>query len=238
MLSENRPVAKARTVGMIVPPREGWVPPEAHMLYPEGINFVASGLGLEVMEKQAFTEALKRIPAAIESLRTQGAEVICLMGTSISFYLGREKHQELLSQMRTLAAGLPVSTMTDAVIHGLRAQGMQNIVVASAYTPQVSQALVSYLRAEGFDVLADKHLEISKITALEPVGTRALAALGSELFRSEPDCDGLLISCGGLRTSAATELLELIFRKPVVSSAIQGCHHAVSLLDQVGREHA
>lgn len=232
------PEGLRRTVGLIVPPRKDAVPPEAYDLYPEGIDFVAAGLGLEVMAPGAFAAALERLPDAIDSLISQGAEAICLMGTSISFYLGPQKHAELLAQMRSLAGDVPVSTMTDAVIHGLRKRNVQNIVVASAYTPPVSTALVEYLRGAGFRVLAENHLEISEIADLRSVDTKALQVLGEELFRSQPGCDGMLISCGGLRTEAATYTLERLFHKPVVSSAVEGCHHAVALLPRIPSAHA
>lgn len=220
----------AQIVGMIVPPEAGEVPPEAGQLYPQGVEFIACGLGLEEMTPADFSRALEGLPAAIDQLLAQGAQAICLMGTSISFYLGRQQHHDLLATMRAQAGGVPVSTMTEAIVDGLRQRGIRRLVVATAYAPNVSRSLLGFLAEEGFDVLADQHLDLTGIARLSEVSTADLVELGSGLLDAAPRAEGLLISCGGLRTLDATRQLEEKFGRPVVSSAVQGCHHAVNLL--------
>lgn len=228
----------AQIVGMIVPPGTGEVPPEAAELYPADIEFVAYGLGLDEMTPSNFSKTLEKLPVAIDALLDQGAQAICLMGTSISFYLGRQKHRELLKRMQAIAVDVPVSTMTEAIIDGLRQHGVHRLVVATAYTPPVSQALLDFLTDEGFDVLSDRHLNLKGLDQLNNVSTEELVALGSTLLESAPLAQGLLISCGGLRTGDATRKLEKKFGKPVISSAIQGCHHAVNLLPDTNGKRA
>jgi arylmalonate decarboxylase len=222
----------AQIVGMIVPPEAGEVPPEAWQLYPQGTDFVACGLGLEEMTPSDFSRALERLPAAIGRLLAQGAQAICLMGTSISFYMGRKQHDELLATMRAMAGDVPVSTMTEAIVDGLRQRGIRRLVVATAYASNVSQSLLDFLAEEGFDVVADQHLDLTGVAQLSTVSTADLVALGSSLLDEAPQAEGLLISCGGLRTLDATTHLEEKFGRPVVSSAVQGCHHAVNLLQE------
>ena len=57
--------AAERTLGMIFPPANYPVPPEAHLLYPTGIRFLADGVGLERMTPEEYDRVFDRIlPAA------------------------------------------------------------------------------------------------------------------------------------------------------------------------------
>ena len=52
--------------------------------------------------------------------------------------------------------GLPVSTMTEAVVDGLRSVGAKRIAVATAYADEVNNRLADFLRKSGFEVLSLK----------------------------------------------------------------------------------
>jgi arylmalonate decarboxylase len=73
----------------------------------------------------------------------------------LTFYRGAEAHAELLKTLRA-TTGLPVSTMSQAVVEGLRSFGARGIAVATAYADEVNARLKGFLTAHGFDVLAPK----------------------------------------------------------------------------------
>lgn len=63
-------------LGMIFPPANYEVPPEAKLMYPTGIRFLAKGVGLERMTPEGYDKAVPKIlPAAVE-LAKQGANAI------------------------------------------------------------------------------------------------------------------------------------------------------------------
>ena len=68
-----------------------------------------------------------------------------VIGTSLTFYRGYEAHQQLLEQLRK-ETGLPVSTMTEAVVDGLRSVGAKRVAVATAYSDLVNDRLADFLR--------------------------------------------------------------------------------------------
>src|SRR5215468_7499855 len=80
--------AADRVLGMIFPPANYPVPPEAKQLYPKGITFLAEGVGLERMTPAGYDAVIDKIVPAAMKLAKQGANAISLMGTSLSFYKG------------------------------------------------------------------------------------------------------------------------------------------------------
>ncbi|MFE0749574.1 hypothetical protein [Gordonia sp. NPDC058843] len=221
-------------VGMIVPPAADHVPPEAETLYPHDVQFIARGLGISGVSVDGFDEALSRLPDVVHSLRSQDVDVISLMGTSISFYRGHEGHRQLQDRLRELSGDTPITTMAGAVVDGLRSVGGKRVVVGAAYTDDLLHRLVTFLTEAGFEVVGSAGLDLSEVDRVLSTDTDTLVDFGTRLIESAPHPDALLVSCGGLRTLEMTDLLESRFGIPVVSSAVAGCHDAVSVA-QSGR---
>ena len=123
-----------------------------------------------------------------------------VIGTSLTFYRGYEAHQELLEQLRK-ETGLPVTTMTEAVVDGLKSVGAKRIAVATAYADEVNNRLADFLRKAGFEVLA---LEGFGLFGFGEPGKKSeqdiieLERQGDH--RGQGGADAVLISCGGLLT--------------------------------------
>ena len=62
---------------------------------------------------------------------------------------------ELLERLRA-ETGLPVSTMTEAVVDGLRSVGAKRVAVATAYSDLVNDRLADFLKRSGCEVLSMK----------------------------------------------------------------------------------
>jgi arylmalonate decarboxylase len=104
------------------------------------------------------------------------------------------------------------------VVDGLRSFGARRIVVATAYADDVNERLEAFLTAQGFEVLA---LEGFGLFGFGEPGSKSEAdiiALGSKVCAQGPGAQGLLISCGGLRTLGVAEPLEQRHGIPVVAS--------------------
>ena len=69
------PLASAAdpVMGMIFPPADYPVPPEATQLYPKGIKFLAEGLAFHGMTIDSYNEAVPRIVPAAMKLKQRGA---------------------------------------------------------------------------------------------------------------------------------------------------------------------
>jgi arylmalonate decarboxylase len=114
--------------------------------------------------------------------------------------------------------GLPVSTMSQAVVEGLRGFDARRIAVATAYADEVNARLKAFLRAHGFDVLALKGFGLLGFNQPDTMREADIIALGSEVCAEARAAEGLLISCGGLRTLGVAKPLEARHGIPVVAS--------------------
>jgi arylmalonate decarboxylase len=221
------------TLGL-VSPVDLTVPPEAAAMYPTGVRFQQEALGLKTMTPEGYEQVLERIAPAAVSLASRGAKAIALMGTSLSFYRGAAFNRELTRRM-VEATGLPAVTMSTAVTEGLRIVGGKRLAVATAYDDEVNRRLQTYLREEGFEVLAISGMGIEKVEDILNVTSDGLMKFCVEVARSAPGADALLVSCGGLRTLDQIAPLERQCGIPVVSSLPHALRAGVRLLGQSGR---
>jgi arylmalonate decarboxylase len=225
--------AQAPLLGL-VSPVDLTLPPEAAAMYSTGVRFRQESVGLKTMTPEGYDQVLDRIAPFARSLAAEGAQAIVLMGTSLSFYKGAAFNRELTQRMTT-ASGRPATTMSTAVIEGLRSVGGKRLAVATAYDDEVNRRLRSFLQEEGFEVLAIKGLGIEKVEDIKAVTQDGLLKFSAGVATSAPGADALLVSCGGLRTLDLIEPLEKQCGVPVVSSLPHALRAGVRLLGLNGR---
>lgn len=151
------------------------------------------------------------------------------MGTSLSFYRGAAFNREIAKTIAQ-ATGLPATTMSNAVVRALRASGATRLALATAYIDEVNDKLVTFLRDEGFTVTAVRGLSVTDVVGVGEVAPRTLFDLAEQAFADDASAQGVLISCGGLKTLAVIEPLERALNVPVVSNSPAGFWDAVQLV--------
>ena len=155
-----------------------------------------------------------------------------VIGTSLTFYRGYEAHQQLLEQLRK-ETGLPVSTMTEAVVDGLRSVGAKRIAVATAYADEVNNRLADFLRRRlrgaGAEGLRPDRLRRARQE--ERAGHHRAQRQG---HRGGGGADAVLISCGGLLTLGCAEPIEQRHGIPVVTSTQSAFWKAMRLAGDSG----
>lgn len=218
----------APCVGLIVPPADGKVPPDAAELYGERLRFIARGIGIPAVSPEGFDTVIDVVLDCAEALRRDGAQVISLMGTSISFYRG-PAYTDGLREAMAQATGLPCTTMSHAIADALRALGIRRVAVATSYIDALNERLVAYLAATGFEVRAIRGLQLTGVAAMGQVNTRTLVDLATEVYRQDSSADGIFISCGGLLTLDAIRQLEDHLGVPVTASSPAGFWDVVRL---------
>jgi len=221
-------------IGLVVPFADDRIPAEGPLMYPDA-NFVAKGVGVRALTPEGYDPAMAAILPAAEALAKQGVAAICVMGTSLTFYKGAEVHRRLIEDIRR-ATGLPVSTMSQAIVDGLRAVGATKVAVATAYNDEVNHRLEDFLEAEGFEVGDIEGFGISEFGG--PAGRKSeaeIVELGGRVLKKAGDAEGLLVSCGGLRTLGVAKPLEDKHGIPVVSSTPAAFRTAVRLVGARGR---
>src|SRR4030095_8229621 len=113
---------------------------------------------------------------------------------------------------------LPVSTMSQAIVDGLREVGAARVAVATAYSDVVNRRLKDLLAASGIEALSLECFDILEFGGPSRKSEADIIALSSEAVSKAPGAEGILISCGGLRTLGVGRPLEEGHGLPVVSS--------------------
>jgi arylmalonate decarboxylase len=223
-------------LGLIFPPLNYPIPPDAKRLYPSGVRFLGNGVGLPGgMTLESYEEAIPRAVPAAEALAKQGAKAISVFGSSLTFYKGAKFNEELTKQV-TKATGVPATTQSNGLVDGLKVANAKRVAVATAYTDTVTERLKAFLEEHGFQVTFAKGLGYERIP--EGAATdQILFKLGTETYSNSKNADALVISCGALRTLDLIVPLEKEIKVPVVSSTPHGLMNGVRLLGVSPRAH-
>ena len=222
------------TLGLIFPPAGRGIPEEGLAMYPTSVKFLAEGLGLKTMTPDGYDAVLERIVPTAQKLAKDGAKAIVLMGTSLSFYKGTAFNQKLSDTIHQ-ATGLPATTMSTAVIEGLRAVGAKRVAVATAYNEEVNDRLLAFLKESGFAVEIVRGLGIEKVEDINSVTQPALIEFCADVRKQAANADAMLVSCGGLRTLEIIQPVEQRTKIPVVSSTPHALRAGARLLGLDGR---
>jgi arylmalonate decarboxylase len=221
--------AEDPALGLIFPPLNYPIPPDAKLLYPTGVRFLGDGVGLPGgMTPAGYDEAIPRVLPAAQALAARGASVISVFGSSLTFYKGAKFNQELISQV-TKATGRPATTQSNGLVDGLRTANAKRVAVATAYTDVVTARLKMFLEEHGFVVTSARGLGFETI----PEGAAShdiLFKLGMDAYANSMKADALVVSCGALRTLDLIVPLENEIKVPVVSSTPHGLMNGVRLL--------
>jgi arylmalonate decarboxylase len=220
------------TIGLVVPFAEDKVPFEGPLMYP-GVRFIARGVGVRNLTPEGYQPAWDGIIPATEYLVTQNVDAIMVIGTSLTFFRGPEEHDRLLAELRR-RTGLPVSTMSQSIIDGLRDVGAKHVAVATAYTDVVNRRLKELLAAAGIDVLSLECFDLLDFGGPKHKTEDDIIALSGSALARAKGAEGILISCGGLRTLEVAKPLEDRHGIPVVSSATAAFWAAMRLVGESG----
>jgi arylmalonate decarboxylase len=219
--------ADAPTVGLIFPPANYPIPPDAGRLYPSGVKFIGNGLGFAGMTIESYEEAIPRALPRAQELAAQGASLISVFGSSITFYKGAAFNQELTEKVTALT-GLPATTQSNGLVDGLKHVNARRVAVATAYTDIVTERLKIFLTEHGFEVLSTKGLGFERVPE-NGATPEILHELGVDAYTAAARADALVMSCGGLRTLDVIVPLEKAIGVPVVSSTPHGLWHCARM---------
>lgn len=217
------------TAGLIFPPLNYPIPPDAKRLFPAGMRFIGNGVGLSGgMTLEGYEEAIPRVLPRAADLAAEGADLISVFGSSITFYKGAQFNKELTDRV-TAHTGLPATTQSNGLLDGLQHVNAHRVALATAYTDVVTGRLKIFLEEHGFEVVSAKGLGYTRIpegAATEDI----LQELGVAAHAGGSRVDALVMSCGALRTLDVIVPLEDAIGVPVVSSTPHGLWHCARML--------
>jgi arylmalonate decarboxylase len=203
-------------IGLIVPPADDWLPPACAQLYPQ-VRFISRGLGISEMSAEGFATAPDLVLARAGDLVLNGATVLSIMGTSLSFHRGAGFERLLVDDL-SMKIGRPVTSMSRAIVRALQAVKAQRIAVATAYGERLNRDLVAYLQEYGFAITAIAGLDLTRVADVRTTAPQLIREQAWRVFHEDATADAILISCGGLPTLEFQRSLEQELDVSVISS--------------------
>lgn len=190
---------------------------------PERFTFHSSRMRMKKVVKaelEAMDRDSDRCALELSDARVDVLGYACLVAI-MSMGLGYHRQSQARLHERTIENGAPAPVVTSAgaLVEGLQALGAKRIVVICPYLKPLTQLVVDYLKAEGFEVLDHIALEIPD--NLE-VGRHDPAKL-LDIYK-KLDCrgaDALVISaCVQMPSLAVIDQVQAQVGIPVVSAAV------------------
>jgi arylmalonate decarboxylase len=220
------------TIGLVVPFARDELPIECPLMYPH-VRFIPRGVGVRALTPEGYDPAWEGILPAADYLARQKVDAIMVIGTSLTFYRGPQAHARLLEELRA-RTGLPVSTMSQAILDGLREVGGRRVAVATAYSEVVNRRLRELLEAADIDVRSLECFDLLEFGGPSKKSEADIIELSGHAVAKAGNAEAILISCGGLRTLGVAEPLEARHSIPVVSSATAALWAAMRLVGESG----
>lgn len=232
-------------IGRISPSPETAGCEEWRRALPEGVCLVETRTLLHDVTVEGLTETVKQVERAALERASAKVDVVLQAGTAIAFFRGCGHDQEL-SRRITSVTGIRATTSLTAVVQALRTLGITRPAIATSYLTDIDARLVDVLEQSKFKVAAIRGMGLKKSIDMGKVLPDATYSLAKEVARSAPDADGILISCGNLRSFEAIEPLGKDTGLPVVTSnqaglwqalRMVGIHEQLPNLGRLLREH-
>jgi maleate isomerase len=177
---------------------------------------------------EGLAEAVTQVERAALELASAEVDVILQAGTAIAFFRGFGHDTELCRRIVELT-GIKATTSLTAVVEALRALGIKKPAIVTSYIADIDGRLADVLEKSGFEVAAIKGMGIKKSIDMGKVEPEETYLLAKQVVRSAPAADGILISCGNLRSFEVIEPLETDTGLPVVTSNQAGLWQALRL---------
>ena len=195
---------------------------------PDGVCLVETRTLLHDVTVEGLAETVKQVERAALELASAEVDVILQAGTAIAFFRGFG-HDKELAQRITMATGIKATTSLTAVVEALHALGISRPAIATSYLADIDARLVNVLEQSGFAVAAIRGMGLKRSIDMGKVLPDETYRLAREVARSAPHSDGILISCGNLRSFEAIEPLETDTGLPVVTSNQAGLWQALRM---------
>jgi len=195
---------------------------------PDGVCLVETRTLLHDVTVEGLAETVKQVERAALELASAEVNVILQAGTAIAFFRGFGHDKELAHRITT-TTGIQATTSLTAVVEGLRTLGITRPAIATSYLADIDARLVQVLEQSGFKVAAIRGMGLKRSIDMGKVQPDETFRLAREVVRSAPEADGILVSCGNLRSFEAIEPLESDTGLPVVTSNQAGLWQALRM---------
>ncbi|MCK9552649.1 hypothetical protein [Aquamicrobium sp.] len=182
------------------------------MMAPEGVQFVTTRMPFTKSGLEDDIRLVENIEDHAALCAHAKVELILFNCTAASMAVGAD----VVNDRIEISTGVPSVTTIEGVLGAMTAAGMKRIALLTPYIPEVVEAEIAFLEAQGFVVVTSAGIPCDNPidqASIEPEQWRELAA-----GLDTTDIDGLLISCAGTQIANVLEQIEQDIGKTVVAS--------------------
>lgn len=206
-------------VGYVTPhPLNDTLQYDFYLVAPPRIMMMTAGLEIGDYSREAVEDQLPVLERRIESLMRRGAQRIVISGVPVAISLGRERMQQLLSDI-SAKWNVPADTDLEAIIRAAKHMGAHRLALATRWKPPVNERLVAYLADAGLEAggIANSGRSMAENAGLDDdTGIRLATELGREVLSNDSRADALVMPGGRWLTLGAVIELEEEFSVPVI----------------------
>lgn len=161
---------------------------------------------LKALKNEVVTAAQNLVPWA-------EFDAIAFACTTGSIAVGPVKLQEMVQSVKP---GVPVCNPVDSAIDALAKLECRKVALLTPYISEVNATLEDYFIDRGLELTRKAAFNLAGDPQIDLVDPECIIEAGLDV--GSGDCDGLFVSCTGLRTADIVQRLEDKLGKPVVTS--------------------
>lgn len=215
-------------IGRISPSPETVGCEEWRRAMPEGVCLVETRTLIHDVTVEGLAETVKQVERAALELASAEVDIILQAGTAIAFFRGFGHDQDLCRRI-SAATGIKATTSLTALVQALRILGIKAPAVVTSYQTDIDARLADVLEKSGFAIAGIRGMGLKRSVDMGKVMPDETERFARDVANATRDADGILISCGNLRTFEAIEPLEKDFGLPVVTSNQAGLWQALRM---------
>jgi len=204
------------------------------LIRPEKFTFHSSRMRMKHVKKEelaAMDAQSDRCALELSDARVDVLGYACLVAI-MSMGIGYHRESEARLHQVTIDndAAAPIVTSAGALVEGLKVMNAKKIVVVTPYMKPLTELVVEYIRAEGFDVIDYVALEIADNIEVARHDPNKLPDIVQKL--NYQDADVIVLSaCVQMQSLPAVSKVEAMTGKPVISAAIATTYQMLKALD-------
>jgi len=223
-------VTKLYRVGQIVPSSNTTMETEIpamlalrQTIRPERFTFHSSRMRMKTVQKEelaAMDAESDRCAVELSDARVDVLGYACLVAI-MAMGLGYHRQSEERLRNRTIENGenIPVVTSAGALIEGLKAMKAHRLAVVAPYMKPLTELVVNYIRAEGFEVHDWRALEIPDNLDVARHNPENLPEIVQSMDLTGVDVI-VLSACVQMPSLPVISKVEALTGKPVVTAAV------------------
>jgi maleate isomerase len=213
-------MTKRQRIGLLVPSTNSTAEPDFYTAVPDGVTVHSHHLWIDIDGAKASTMdgMNSQLADAARHLAPLRPDVVCMAGTTNSFYKGLAGSQWMEAEMAT-AAGIPAVSSSPSVAMALRHYGVKRISVATPYLQWNNDRLREYFTELGFVVLnveGDPRVADGHNQHMNDQDPAEIADFAVGICR--PEADAVFCSCSGWRAMEAAADIEARTGKLVITT--------------------